>query len=189
MQATTDVLALHARAIPVAQQVIDGIRPEQMTAPTPCADWDVRALLNHLIGFHRLVAAGAAGQATSGRDVDFVGDDPTTAFADAAREASAALRAPGGLERTYRLPWGEMPGEALARPIFADTMIHAWDLARATGQPTSLDPDLCEAVLAWGRTVMKDEYRQPGGAFGAEVPVPADAPACDRLAAFYGRRP
>ena len=82
-----------------------------------------------------------------------------------------------------------MPGANVAQTLFADTVIHAWDIAKATGQPTSLDPGLCEAVLAWGRTVMRDEYRRPGGGFGPEVAVPASAPACDRLAAFYGRRP
>ena len=167
MEPTDDVLALHSRAKAIAQRVIDGVPAERLTAPTPCTEWDVRALLNHLIGFNRLVAANVEGQEIPDRaDVDFVGDDPSANFAAASRDAEAVLRAPDGLERTYHLPWGEMPGALVAQSLFADSMIHSWDLAKATGQPTALDPELCEAVLAWGRTVMRDEYRQAGGAFG-----------------------
>ena len=189
MQAPNDVLALQARAVALAQQVIDGVRPEQMGQPTPCTDWDVRALLNHMIGLTRMAAAGAAGEAMPDWEADFVGEDAGVAFAEAARDARAAFVAPGALERTVRMPWGEVPGAMLVRLNAMDLTIHAWDLAKATGRPTELEPDLCETVLAFGRTMMKDEYRRPGGSFGAEVAVPAAAPACDRLAAFYGRRP
>ncbi len=88
------------------------------------------------------------------------------------------------------MPWGETDGGSLARMLLADTVIHAWDLAKATGQPTdALDPDLCDAVVAWGRTVMRPEFRTPEAGFGPEIAISPDAPACDHLAAFYGRRP
>lgn len=183
----TDVRALHARAVPMAQRMIDGIGEVQLTAATPCPDWDVRAVVNHLVWLHRSFAAAASDGPPPDPAADLVGDDPKAAFADAAHAATAALHAPGALARAYPMPWGESDGESLARMLLADTVIHAWDLAKATGQPTALDPDLCEAVVAWGRTVMRPEYRTPQSGFGPEVPAPADAPACDRLAAFYGR--
>ena len=193
MQATaptsTDVLALYARAIPIANRIVANVRPDQLDAPTPCTEWDVRALLNHTAGLNRALAAGAAGEPPPAQDADHLGDDPAAAFAAAANAAHAALRAPGGLERTYRLPWGDMAGMDLAPVYLADTVIHAWDLAKATGQPTALDPDLCEAVLAWGRTMMRPEFRTPASGFGPELPAPAEAPVCARLAAFYGRQP
>jgi uncharacterized protein (TIGR03086 family) len=189
MQVHPNVPALLSRAIPVAQRVVDGIRPEQLAAPTPCPEWDVRTLLNHLTVFHRMATAAATGDAMPGWSDDLLGDDPPSAFAAAARDAGAALASPGALDRTYPLPWGETPGESVGRMLLADTVIHAWDLAKATGQPTALDPDLCEQVLAWGRSVMRPEYRTPEAGFGPEVPVPPDAPACARLAAFYGRHP
>jgi uncharacterized protein (TIGR03086 family) len=70
--------------------------------------------------------------------------------------------------------------------------VHAWDLRTATGQTRHLDPQLAETSLAWGRTVLRPEYRgdeASGKAFGPEVTVPDDAPSYDRLAAFYGRHP
>lgn len=188
-QTEPDVLALHARAVPIAQGTIDGIGADHLTAGTPCPDWDVRALVNHLAWLHRAFAASAAGGPPPDPAADLVGDDPKAAFADAAHAATAALHSPGALERAYPMPWGESDGESLARMLLADTIIHAWDVAKATGQPTALDPDLCEAVVAWGRTVMQPEYRTPEAGFGPEISVPANAPACDRLAAFYGRQP
>lgn len=190
-QAATDtaVLALYARAIPVAQRIVDNVRPDQLDATTPCTEWDVRALLNHSIGLYRIIAASAGNGPMPAPDDDLVGDDPRAAFATAAGAAHVALHAPGALERTYHLPWGEMAGPDLARISFADTVIHAWDLAKATGQLAALDPDLCEAAVAWGRTAMRPEYRTPEAGFGPELPAPPDAPACARLAAFYGRRP
>ncbi len=185
----SDILGLQARANAVAERVLAGIRREQLGAPTPCSEWDVRALANHFVEVPQMAVAAATGGPMPESGTDLVGDDPLGAFAGAARAAQAALAAPGGLDRTYALPWGEMPGSDLARILLADTTIHAWDLAKATDQLAALDPELCEEVLAWGRTVMKPEYRTPEAGFGPEVTVPADAPACARLAAFYGRQP
>ena len=190
MQASTDVLPLHSRATTITRRVIDGIRPDQLTAPTPCPEWDVRALLNHIIGLHRIFVASAAGEPLPDSGTDFVGDDPSTAFADSARQADAALRAPGALDRTYRMPWGEISGAMLGWVLFVDLVIHSWDLAKATGQPTSLDPELCATALPMVRAQMEQmaSPRRPEW-IGPEVPVPADAPICDRFAGFMGRRP
>lgn len=182
-QTTTDTLTLLARATKIAQRLVDNVSPDQLTAPTPCTEWNLRALLNHAIGLNQ------AALTADFPEGDLVGDAPGTAFADAAREANDAFRAPGALERTFQLPWGEMTGEALAGLLFMDLTIHAWDVAKATGQVSALDPELCEATFALGRTMMRDEYRQPGRGFGPEVAVPDDAPICDRMAAFFGRHP
>ena len=184
-----DVIALYERAVPIAQRVIDGIRPDQLAAPTPCTEWDVRALLGHLVGVLRPVAAAMSGGPMPDPSADLLGANPAAAFAAAARDLGAALRAPGALERTYPLSWGESQGADIARFSAADIVIHAWDLAKATDQLDLLDPAPCEEVLAWGRTVMKDEYRTPEAGFGPEIPIPAEADADARLAAFYGRRP
>ncbi len=185
MQTVTDVLTLFVRAIPVAQRVVDGIRPEQLTAPRPCSEWDALAVLDHTTGLLRS-AAEAAGETPNDPDR---GGDPASAFAAAARAADAAFRAPGALERSFAMPWGETTGETLATLLFMDLMIHSWDLAKATGQSAALDPDLCGAALSLGRSMMREEYRTLEAGFGPEIAVPTDAPACDRLAGFFGRRP
>ena len=190
MQEPDNILTFHSRAVTVAQRVIDGIRPDQLTAPTPCPEWDVRALLNHLIGLHRMFVASAAGDPLPDWETDFVGDDASSAFAASARDADAALRAPGALDRTFRVPWGEISGKMLAWVLFVDLVVHSWDLAKATDQPTSLDPELCATALPMVRAQM-EQMAAPrrGDWIGPEVSVPVDAPICDRFAGFMGRQP
>lgn len=190
MKNPDNLVELRSRAGAAAQLIVEGVQPRQMSNPTPCTEWDVRALLNHLVGLNRTIAAAAAtGGPMPDWPADLVGDDPGAAFADAATAADAVLRAPGALERSYPMPWGGMTGTSLASVTLLDLLLHAWDLAKATGQPATLDPQLCERALAMGHGMMRDEYRGPGKPFGYEIPIGDDAPACDRLAAFYGRDP
>lgn len=186
MEATEDVLAMRLRAADATREVIAGVRPEQFGAPTPCPDWDVRGLLDHMVGFCRRMAAGVGG--TEAPTDPSRGDDPIAAFGAASRELDAAWRGEGVLERTFTLPWGEMPGSLLARMATVELLVHGWDIATATGQDRALDPVACEAALAYGRAMMRPEFRQRGG-FGPEVAPPAGASPADRLAAFSGRRP
>lgn len=104
----------------------------------------------------------------------------------------AAWRREGALEGTVRLPFGEVPAAWCVDQQISDLVVHGWDIAKATGQPTALDPELGQASLAWARENLLPELRgdEGGGyAFGPEVPVPDTAPLHDRLAAFFGRDP
>jgi uncharacterized protein (TIGR03086 family) len=177
------VLDRHARAVAAVEALIAGMGDGALGRATPCPDWDVRALLDHLGGLHRLVGPSVPEPAAADDA------DPAARCVAAMRAAQRVLRAPGALERSYELPWGATPGALLARLLLADTAIHGWDLARALGTPLPLDPAVCEDVLTWGRAMMRPEFRTPDAGFGPEVPVADAAPACDRLAAFYGRTP
>lgn len=187
--APAEMLALQSRAATLAQRVIDQVGPEQMGAATPCTEWDVRALINHLVAGNRMVAALAAGGPMPDRNADHLGDDPRAAFADSARAADAVLREDGALERLFRMPFGEVPGAMVAGMRFVDVLVHTWDLAKATGQSTKLDPQLCQTGLELARMRMGDEPRQAGAPIGPVVEMVADAPICDRFAAYMGRQP
>jgi uncharacterized protein (TIGR03086 family) len=120
--------------------------------------------------------------------VDVIGErEPMEAYTSSADAMMASFDEPGALGRMVTMPFGEMPTAGLAGFRFADLMVHAWDLAKATGQDTNLATDLCEAALAMSRqrTVGMDRANMP---FKDEVPVPADAPAADPLAGFLGRQ-
>jgi uncharacterized protein (TIGR03086 family) len=171
--------ALFEAALDQTQVIIDAIRPDQLALPTPCESWDVRALLNHIVGGPAGFAARAAGTASgwSAPKGDLLGDDPAAAY----REAR------GLLETTLR----DYP-EAAARSrafILGESAIHTWDLAEATGQTGRLDPAVAEAALAILRGVLTPEMRAGSDAFGPEVPVAGDAPPYERLAGFLGRQP
>lgn len=184
MQVANDPVTLISRAMPISERVVSAIKSEQMSDATPCPDWDVRALVEHFT-----MTLGASASAVSGAPSTAAADDVKVANREAAQAAAAAMRQPGALEKTYRMPWGETPGQILASLLFMETMIHTWDLAKATGQDTNLDPELCAAALAMGREMLTAALRNPEQGFGPEVTVAADAPVCDRFAAFFGRQP
>jgi uncharacterized protein (TIGR03086 family) len=92
------------------------------------------------------------------------------------------------MERVVKLPFGEMPaGVALNIAIF-DVTTHAWDLAKATGQSTDLDPEVAGIAYQVAQGMLSDDLRN-AGMFGQPVAVPDDAPVADRLAGLAGRTP
>jgi uncharacterized protein (TIGR03086 family) len=181
------------RACDSTERVVERITPDQYSQPTPCTEWDVRALLNHVIGTLALGEAlqrdtmPAVGAAPGGLpDTDLVGDDPLKAYR---ANAEALLRATSdeALTRTHQTPFGEMPGSMLAGMVTLDVLVHGWDLAKATGQDTTLDDELAAHVLQFAQQTPSDEMRAPR--ICPAIPVPGDATTTQRLVAFLGRRP
>jgi uncharacterized protein (TIGR03086 family) len=172
--------------------IISRVRSDQATLPTPCALWDVRALVNHVVLDVQRFTATASGAAWEERDADVIGDDWSGAYRRAADALLAAWRREGVTDRTLRLPIGEVPASWSVGQHIADMVVHGWDVAKATGQPVELDPGLGEVSLEWARQSLKPEFRgdeASGRSFGYEVPVPLDAPILDRLVGFFGRDP
>jgi len=165
--------------------VLAVVEPDQLDAPTPCASWDVRALIDHVIGSARWAAAtiGAGGEATDGDDGFLARYDASIAVAITAFEADGV----GG--RSVHLPFGEFSGAELLSLAATDQFVHGWDLARAIGHHTDLDPDLADDLLAQARVSILDSYRGPDGValFGPATTAPPGAHPADRLAAFLGR--
>jgi uncharacterized protein (TIGR03086 family) len=164
---------------------------DQLGTPTPCTEWTIRDLVNHITGGATMFAIsaeqGSVPDETIGRLMggDNLGDDPQGAWRVASVRAMAAFEEPGVLEKTVALPFGEMPGGvALSIAVF-DVATHATDLATASGQRIE-DEELLEEALALGKQIVGPALRQPG-VFGPEQPVADDAPVAARLAAFAGR--
>ena len=183
-------LDLLDRALDQTARIIDGIRPDQRGLPTPCAEWDVQAVVRHVVGQDlRSFTAVAAGQMPDWQAAaDDLPEDWSTAFRAGARRVLTTWRA-ADLDLLVAGPGGEVPLGTRANQQIAELAVHGWDLFRATGQPISLDNEIAEHALAWSRQMMRPEFRGPGKAFGAEVPVPVDAPSYDRLAGWFGREP
>ncbi len=177
------------QAIAVSRQVMSNVTAEQMSDPTPCASWDVSALINHMINAPAFFRAGVEGTPPAGGDTDHAAGDYLAAFDESAGGMLTGFQAEGALEKMLELPFGTMPGAALMGMAVNDTFTHAWDLAKATGQSTDLAPELAEAILTQARQSIQDAFRGPEGApFGEQTEVPDDATAADRLAAFLGRQ-
>ncbi len=186
---TYDLVALHQRALEVAQRYIAGIAPDQWTLPTPCTEWDLRALVNHIVGENLWVGELAAGKTIAevgdALDGDVLGDDPLAAAEAAARVAGEAFARPEAMEQVFHLSYGDLPGAVYASHRFLDLLIHGWDVARASGQDTALDPELVETC--YRLVEPQREIIRMSGVFGPEVTVPADADLQTKLLALLGR--
>ncbi|WP_103381008.1 TIGR03086 family metal-binding protein [Pseudonocardia dioxanivorans] len=159
-------------------------------APTPCPEWDARALVNHLVNEERWtppLLGGATIEEVGDRfDGDLLGADPIATFDEAAAAALAAVEAVDP-EKPVHLSFGDRPAREYVTQLAADHLVHAWDLARALGEDEKLDAGAVDAVLAWfGPT--QGLYLEIG-VIGPETPVGADASAQDRLLAMFGRTP
>lgn len=163
--------------------VVAGIGPDQLDLPTPCAQFTVRGVLEHMVGGATAFAAAYRGEAAQEPDLG----DVLAAFGTAMGDLAAAITAPGALDRTIAAPFGEVDGESFARFVVLDGLVHGWDLATATGQPYDPPADLVAEVDAFAHQAV-DGLRD-GETFGAAVEPPADATPIERLAAYTGRRP
>jgi len=186
--APSDQLREHVAGL---RRLVAGIRPEQMSDPTPCAKWSVRDLCNHFVGGAHLFASAFRGEPMAVDPdatvtADLCGDDPVGAFDAAAASFVDAVDSPGAMERIIDLPFGQIPAPVTLEILKFDLLVHSWDLATATGQHFSPPDDMVTQASEAARMIIAPEARD-GDTFAAEVVPPAGATPIERLAAFAGR--
>ena len=165
--------------------VIDRIAAQQWTAPTPCTEWTVRDVVNHLVGTNLVVVAMFEDKPLPERGTDRVGADPAGAYRQSAAALLAAAERPGVLERIHATRLGAASGATRLQWRIADLLMHMWDLAQATGVAAELPDDLVEQAFVFVQAELPSQSR--AGRFAAPTPIGADASAIERLAAFTGR--
>ena len=180
---------LYVRAMAATRAYIDGVRPAQWAGPTPCTEWNVKQVANHIIGENLWAAELLRGKTIA--DVgnrlegDLAGDNPAAAYAASVEAASLACTAPGAMESTCHLSFGDYPGSEYAAQLFMDMLIHGWDIATATGQDARLDPELVAACLPIAEQVT-NQFRG-AGVFGDNLPIDTQADPQTKLLALVGR--
>ena len=179
------------KATTLASEAVHNVKPDQLSEPTPCSEFDVRALLNHLLGGMEMLHTAATGgdASTVDRESDRVGDgsDIGARYDASRKKLLEAIAEPDVFDRGWNMPFGEMPGKMMAGIAFMEHVTHAWDIRKATGQDTELPADLvaeCDAVVK----PMDQMLRMPG-VCAAAIEVPDSASATDKLMAFLGRQP
>jgi uncharacterized protein (TIGR03086 family) len=186
----TTVADWHALALDATGRLVAAIPADRWHGPTPCAGWDVRGLVSHLVSGNlwasELGAGGTIEEVGERLDGDLLGADPAGAYAASARAASKVFHLPGALGAPCAVSYGPVPGSVYAGHRFIDVMIHGWDLATSTGQDSRLDDDLAEACRKVAEPQI--DMLRASGAFGESVRVAADASAQARLLAMLGRR-
>lgn len=181
-----------AAALEVTVPLVAAVREEQWSAATPCSEWSVHDLVNHVVAGNLMFATalrggqlpppGSAGPWAG----DQLGAQPVAAFRDSADAVVTAFAQPGVMERPVTVPFGTVPGVVALHLRLTEILVHGWDLARATGQTVTFPEDLVEQELDFTRGKLADvpSNRSP---FAPSQAVADDAPALDRLAACLGR--
>jgi uncharacterized protein (TIGR03086 family) len=187
-----DLVELHGRCGRRFAALVAGVGMEQWHDDTPCSEWDVRTLVQHLLSEQLWVPPMFEGltieQVGDRFDGDLMGDDASAwaPLLDSAMEqAHAVVAQPGALARTVHLSFGDFGGQEYVIQLTADLAIHGWDLARATGQDDTLDPAVVALLLSW--TEANAELLAGSGLFGPAVETGAGAPDDVRLLGLLGR--
>lgn len=185
-----DVVELHRRTTEEFLRAVRSVHSGAWSVPTPCADWDLRALVNHVVGEDRwtvpLCRGATIEEVGDGLDGDLLGADPVAAAEDAAAAAEAAVAQAMPVGRRVHLSYGDEEVEEYAYQLCADHLVHGWDVAAAAGADTRLDPEAVVAVAGWYAD-REDIYRR-AGVVGPRTPGSYDDPQ-DQLLAGFGRDP
>lgn len=184
-----NIIELYEAAVQQMLPTLGAVKADQLTAATPCVEWNVQNLITHNIKVTDYVQGIIQGNNTT--NPMEVGDPlpaqgATEAFVAGTGRVLELLKS-SDLTLAVETPFGSMPIANFAMFPIMDIVIHKWDLAKGTGQSTSLDAGLVE--VCYGVMEMAAEPGRAGGAFGAEVTVPMAASMQEKLLALSGRTP
>ena len=171
------------RALHATTTIVAGVPDDRRDAPSPCADWTVAAVVEHVIRGNHGVAAALGDPAAGDRPDDPLADR----FRASSTRAVTAFAAPGALAGTVTVPFGTIPVPVAVGLRTVEALVHGWDVAVASGQDTAVLPDdLAESGIAFTESMFAtaDRARLP---FAPAVPVDPASPAIDRLAGLLGR--
>lgn len=185
------VTDLHRRSVEGFLARVDAVGGDAWAGSTPCRDWDVRALVNHVVSedlWTVPLMEGATIEEVGTRfDGDLLGDDPAAAARAACETATIAAASGVVAGRLVHLSFGDTPAEEYAYQLAADHIIHGWDLAAATGGDRRIHPELVEALAAW--FAEREELYRGAGAVGPRPEGAATDDPQDRLLVAFGRDP
>jgi uncharacterized protein (TIGR03086 family) len=171
-------------------ETVRQVGEDQWANDTPCTDWDVHALVNHLVNeavWIPPLMEGSTVPEVGGRfDGDLLGNDPVDAWDRAAEAAIASMSRPGVLENIVHVSFGDISGEEYCSQLFTDYVIHGWDLARGIGAEDAIDPGF--AAQLYEQAAPRAAEMRTWGVFGDHVEVPENADVQTKLLAIYGRR-
>ena len=169
------------------EQLVAGVRPDQLDDPTGCPDFTVRGMVNHIVGFLQNFAAAAQGRKADVDPTKVQSDDPVKDVAVAAEQTIQGWRE-FGTERKVSVMGPGLPGEMVLGMTIIEYVAHGCDLALATGQELPFTDVEFGVALVRAESSLTDDFRGEGKPFGDRLDVADDAPVSDRFLAFMGRR-
>jgi len=185
-----DLRALYTKALTNYADAVQQIGDDQWHAPTPCTEWDVRALMNHIVGeqlwLPPLLEGKTIAEVGTVFDGDVLGSDPVGVWDKAADAAANAVNDVEDLQQVTHLSFGDFPAEEYLMQMLFDLHIHGWDLRSGIGADTALDEELTEFLFDWTEKTMA-AYRA-AGATAPPPPIPENATMQTKILALSGRR-
>ncbi|MFI6295442.1 TIGR03086 family metal-binding protein [Nonomuraea sp. NPDC050790] len=191
-----EIADVYRRRADAFEAKVAAVRPEQWADPSPCAQWTARDVVEHIVDMHAVMLS-PVGRGLS--PAPSVKEDPLAAFRAARADVEALLSDPAAANTECDTPSGRMTAARHVNEVVsADLPLHGWDLAKATGQEATIDPE--DVRLSWESVSglppeLLEKFRTPGAfgpgieVFGREVPVAPEAPLQDRLLGLIGRDP
>lgn len=180
---------LYARALDATRPYIAAVRDDQWSLPTPCTEWNLRQLVNHVLygtlWIKDIFDGRTVGEVGSKYDGDLIGEDALASYDAAVASAKAAVLEPGAMEKTCHLRRGDTSGADYCRSMFIDILIHGWDIGKALGQDPELSPDLIAACYEFVKA--RKSRPSTGTAFASPIDVPETAPLQTQVLAILGR--
>lgn len=187
----SELVDLYRQAADLFEARVAAVGAGQWHDPTPCTDWDVHTLVNHVVGEQRwaphLLAGETIEQVGDRYDGDLLGDDPLATWREAIGPALDGFAADGALEGIVHLSYGDEASREYLLQMLTDVVVHGWDLARAVGGDEHMDD--ATAQLLYDTWSPRAEMLEGSGVFGAPVEVPEGASVGDRLLGLLGRTP
>lgn len=185
-----DLTELFGRSADLFDERVRAVGDDQWDNGTPCTEWSVRHLVNHLtnecLWIPPLMEGQTIEEVGNRFDGDCLGDDPVGSWADAVAGARAAASETGALDRTVNLSFGNVPGHFYIGQVGKDLLIHSWDLARGIGYDETLPRDLME--VAYENAKGHEQEVRDSGLFGDKVEVAPGASFQEEFLGFFGRR-
>ena len=176
-----------AYILPTLSATVDRIQTMQMNDPTPCSEFTVHDVLDHMIGLGGSFSYWFRGEAApEPKPHGVYGWVPAAEFREVMDDLLDAVKSDGAMDRTLSTPMGEMPGETFARLVAFDGLVHGWDLASSTGQTFEVPPAVITSVDEFARGALSPEMRD-GDTFKEATVAPDDATPLEGLVAFSGR--
>lgn len=181
---------LYARAVDEFGARVGQVKADQWHDRTPCTEWDVHTLVNHVVNeacwVPPLLAGKTLEEVGDSLDGDLLGDDPYAAWDRAREDELEAVASLDSLDTAVHVSWGQIPARDYLDQVLMDHVVHGWDLARAVGADEKLDPELVE--YCYMRAKPQEEMIRGSGAFGGAVAVSEEADTQTKLLALLGRR-
>jgi uncharacterized protein (TIGR03086 family) len=183
-----DLKELHRRNLDRFGRHVLGMKDDQWNGPTPCTEWDVRTLMNHLVSeslwMRPLLEGQTIADVGNRLDGDLLGDDPRSAWEASAKESGVAVEAVD-LGAIVHVSYGDITAEEYIFDVMTDLAVHGWDLARAIGGDETMDPETVDVLFDHFKP--REKALKASGVFGPRVDPPAGADKQTQLLAVFGR--